>query len=217
MYIDNLYREGYLTPDDERLEIRFYVRAPLHSQQAKDQEKYIKSLEAKVISLQTTISKYEKVCTEKGIDINSKNKEEEGKNVIDINTKEELNEVQVKSSLRLDTDAMEEKKVNEGEVEDGKESLMKEEVFDAHSTRVRSPKLKENVFQEISNKCLSELKSEKQLMLNIKRKTERNSKPPKRTSLSATSTPNKKKEKQLNNSNNIGRSKDLGEIISSNN
>ena len=236
MYIDNLYREGYLTQEDEGLDIRFYIRPPLYSQQAKDQERYIKILEDKITSMQNIINKYEEMYAEKGIDMNTKNKEEikelgeENKVLISTKRNNKSNEEQNEDVLKVDEnknkpitteDDMKEKKVNENEIEDEKEPLMKGEVFDAHSIKVISPnpESKEKIFQEISNRCLSELRPEKQLMLNIKRKIERSTKHNnlKKTSLSATGTPSKRQnEKLLNNSNDIVKSKELEEALTFN-
>ncbi len=65
--IEDLYNEGYLTPEDERLVIKFYVRAPLYCQHAKDQRRYINQLEGKVKTLEEKLTRYEKLCVEKGL------------------------------------------------------------------------------------------------------------------------------------------------------
>lgn len=70
VHIEDLYKEGYLTPENEKLLIRFYIRAPLYCQQSRDQKHYIAQLEAKIHSLSENVSKYEKACSEKGISVN---------------------------------------------------------------------------------------------------------------------------------------------------
>lgn len=69
MHIEDLYKEGYLSAEDEKLVIRFYIRAPLYSQHSKDQKRYIQQLEEKTKLMQENIAKYEKACQEKGMKV----------------------------------------------------------------------------------------------------------------------------------------------------
>lgn len=67
MYIDDLYKEGYLTKDEEKLVIKYHIRAPLYSQHVKDQQKYISKLEENIKSMEENIEIYKKACSETAI------------------------------------------------------------------------------------------------------------------------------------------------------
>jgi len=54
---------------EDTLSIKFFIRAPLYSQQAREQEKYIKKLENKLKVVQEDMEKYKALCRGKKIKI----------------------------------------------------------------------------------------------------------------------------------------------------
>eukprot|EP00826_Nyctotherus_ovalis_P008538 TRINITY_DN12215_c0_g1_i1.p1 TRINITY_DN12215_c0_g1~~TRINITY_DN12215_c0_g1_i1.p1 ORF type:complete len:253 (-),score=77.46 TRINITY_DN12215_c0_g1_i1:32-790(-) len=252
MYIEDLYREGYLMQEKEKLIIRFYVRAPLFSQQAKDQEKYIRKLEEKIRTMQKTIDNYKEIYAKEGVGVDTKNEQdanikqpEEDKAIIppeQAEIKKTVNPDKTEDPLKpegpskakpidennpniLETDiqtniqninAEEEVKGNFAEdIKESREDV--KEAFDVSANKANSPVPESGakILGEISNKCLSELKPERQVAVNTGRIMYN---PAKKISVSATATPDKKhSDKQLNNSNDVCKSKELDETANVNN
>ena len=77
MHIEDVYKEDYLTQEDEKLIIKFYIRAPTYAQHARDQQRYIAQLEEKMKLMKENMEKYEKTCSEKGIKVEVKKVEPE--------------------------------------------------------------------------------------------------------------------------------------------
>lgn len=251
MYIEDLYREGYLMQEKEKLVIRFYVRAPLYSQQAKDQEKYIRKLEEKIKTMQKTIDNYKEICAKEGVSVSAKNEQdantkqsEEDKAIIlpeQTEAKISPNADKAEDPLKPESpskakpidennpdifetgiengiqNASAKEEVKSGFAEDVKESREDvKEAFDVAVNKANSPAPESGakILGEISNKCLSELKPERQTAVNSGRIMYN---PVKKISVSATGTPDKKhSDKQLNNSNDVCKSKELDEAANAN-
>ena len=100
MYIEDIYNEGYLDPNEEKIEIKFYIRPPFYLQQARDQEKYIKKLETKMKAMKCEMDNYKKMCNEKGINID--NKHENTEINIEENKKKDLKLDEVIKNVKID-------------------------------------------------------------------------------------------------------------------
>lgn len=76
--IEQLESEGFITPEDDRLVIKYYVRAPTYYQKSKDLKKQVENLEAQNMAMKESLEKYKKLCEENGI-INNENNHTESK------------------------------------------------------------------------------------------------------------------------------------------
>ena len=99
MHIEDLYKEGYLTDEKEKLVIKFYVRAPFYSQQANDQERYIKTLENKINEMQEKLAEYEKGSKEKGVKVDNKSKHE----ILEIQNIEEEKKIVIEDEKEINS------------------------------------------------------------------------------------------------------------------
>ena len=64
IYIEDLYKDGYIN-EEEKLVLKFYIRAPLYAQHVKDQRNYIKELEEKLKAMESDIEKCKKLDNNK--------------------------------------------------------------------------------------------------------------------------------------------------------
>lgn len=161
-HIEDLYSEGYLNEDRETLVIKFYIRAPLYSQQAREQERYIARLEGQLKAMKEDVEKYKKICIEHGLrlDIGGDTKKPAEKTVGE-DTKEEKpeakaeedNKVELKqeqrnvldeviSSVKIDPNSCCNSEANDSEREDANhpEDLNEEETKGKEEAKVTEAK-----------------------------------------------------------------------------